>query len=278
MKKLLLSLVLGLVAMSSYSQCDFSGIKLEKMAQQGNEFYFRTNIDPDTCWGYIWSAYDYQLKRVDTLEDWNGRTGVAFYVKGYYQIRLNVFNRCLGCDTTLTYDVDITVFGKVELSKSVNKKNCKLYEFEMTYFDDTCVEYYHVVWPPDAYIKKLTDEQWEKVTYVELYRNYSWIEPEVYNTESQRKFSHEFKDSGRYLVTTTYLNKCTGIDTFTIEKMNICVELRTSSVKRPVVDLSNVTVVGYYDLVGRKVDYMEPNKVYVVWYSDGRRLKVMKTE
>jgi hypothetical protein len=278
MKKLVLLLTILFTSMTGWSKCDFSGITFEKFAQQGNEMYFRTNMDMDDCWRYFFTAYDYQLKRIDTLEDWGGRTGVAFYVKGKYQMRLNVVNVCEKCDTMLTLEVDITIFGNVKLDYKPNIKNCRLYEFGMTNFDDTCTEYYHVVWRADDYIKSMTEKEWEEVTYVELYNKYTFEDYEAYNEESQRTWKHEFRDSGRYLVTTTYLNKCTGIDTFTIHKLDICKPFKTTSTKTITKeDLKNVTVVGYYDMLGRNVDYIEPNKVYVVLYSDGRRVKFMRS-
>ena len=277
MKKIVLGLLMSLVAMSSQAQCDFSGITFEKFAQQGNEQYFRTNMDMDDCWRYYFTAYDYQLKKIDTLEDWGGRTGVAFYAKGKYQMRLNVSNICKKCDTMLTLEVDITVFGEVKLSAKPATKNCRMYDFEMTDFNDTCVEYYHVVWKSDDYIKSLTDSQWNNVSYVELYQKYSWQDYETYNEVSTRTWKHEFADSGRYLVTTTYLNKCTGIDTFTIHKFNVCEAFKTINIKQ-ITRKEPITVIGYYDLLGRQVDALEPNKIYVVFYSNGHRQKVMRTE
>jgi len=31
-------------------------------------------------------------------------------------------------------------------------------------------------------------------------------------------------------------------------------------------------------MLGRNVDYIEPNKIYIVLYSDGRRQKVMRVQ
>lgn len=279
MKKLLVYLMLMLFGMTAQAKCDFSGITFEKFSQQGTEMYFRTNMDMDDCWRYYFTAYDYQLKKIDTLEDWGGRTGVAFYAKGKYQMRLNVVNVCEKCDTMLTIEVDITVFGNVKLNYAANIKNCRLYEFGMTNFEDTCTQYYHVVWRADNYINSMTEKEWKEVTYAELYNKYKWEDYETYNEESQRTWKHEFKDSGRYLVSTTYYNKCTGIDTFTIHKLDVCKPIKTTSVKKITQeDLKEVTVVGYYDMLGRKVDYMEPDKLYVIFYSNGRRQKVVMTK
>ena len=278
MKRYILGLLtLVSLSVSAKGGCDFSGITFEKFAQQGNEMYFRTNMDMDDCWRYFFTAYDYQLKRIDTLEDWGGRTGVAFYVKGKYQMRLNVVNVCEKCDTMLTLEVDITIFGNVKLDYKPNIKNCRLYEFGMTEFKDTCTEYYHVVWKADDYIKGMTDSQWNNVSYVELYNKYTWEDYETYNEKSMRTWNHEFADSGRYLVTTTYLNKCTGIDTFTIHKLDVCTKFNTLSTK-PIIPIEEQTILGIYDLMGRKHDEMEVGIIYVVLYSDGRRMKVMRTQ
>jgi hypothetical protein len=263
--------------LTAQTKCDFSQVTFEKFSQRGNEMYFRTNIDMDSCWRYYFTAYDYQLKRIDTLEDWGGRTGVSFNAKGKYQMRLNVKNVCEKCDTTLTIEIDITVFGKVSLDYKPNIKNCRLYEFGMTEFKDTCVEYYHVIWKADDYINKMTDKEWKEVTYVELYNKYTWQDYETYNEKSQRTWKHEFKDSGRYLITTTYLNKCTGIDTFTIHKLDVCKRSNVSSVKNIVKD-EDLKIICYYDMIGRRVDYMEVDVPYIIIYNNGKRQKVMRTK
>jgi hypothetical protein len=277
MKRLLLIVLMSVGVLTAQTKCDFSQVTFEKFSQRGNEMYFRTNIDMDSCWRYYFTAYDYQLKRIDTLEDWGGRTGVSFNAKGKYQMRLNVVNVCEKCDTMLTIEIDITVFGKVSLDYKPNIKNCRLHEFGMTEFKDTCTEYYHVIWKADDYINKMTDKEWEKVTYVELYNKYTWQDYETYNEKSQRTWKHEFKDSGRYLVTTTYLNKCTGIDTFTIHKLDVCKRVNTTNIKI-IVNNAELQIIGYYDMMGKQVDYMRYNEVYIVLYSNGQRRKVMKHE
>jgi hypothetical protein len=73
-------------------------------------------------------------------------------------------------------------------------------------------------------------------------------------------------------------NNCTQIDTWAFKKLNVCVGQRMTSIKKVAKeDLKNVTVVGYYNMLGRKVDALEPNKIYIILYSDGRRQKVMRT-
>ena len=47
MKKLLLILLMGFVVTASKAQkCNFSGVKLEKSGQQGQDWYFQTNMGP----------------------------------------------------------------------------------------------------------------------------------------------------------------------------------------------------------------------------------------
>jgi hypothetical protein len=276
MKRILTLLMLLVSLASANAKCDFSQVTFEKFSQRGNEMYFRTNLDEDVCLYYFFTAYDYQLKRVDTLPNWGGRTGVSFNAKGKYQLRLNVVNECEKCDTVLTVEVDITIFGKVSLDYKPNIKNCRLYEFKMTEFKDTCTEYYHVIWKADEYINKLTDKEWEEVTYVELYNKYKWEDYETYNEKSQRTWKHEFKDSGRYLITTTYLNKCTGIDTFTIHKLDVC----KSSPTLNIVTLNRIEpkLIAMYDMLGRPIDTPRDNEIVIYLYSDGTTRKIVRVK
>lgn len=264
--------------LTTQAKCDFSKVKFEKYNQQGNEMYFRTNIDEDSCIYFYFTAYDYQLKKLDTIQGWGNTVGVSFNAKGKYKMMLNVVDECNECAAVLVIEINITIFGKVALDYKPSVKNCKFYEFGMTDFKDTtCMEYYHVVWNADKYIKGLSEAEWETVSYVELYNKYSFQDYETYNEKSIRTWKHEFVDSGRYLVTTTYLNKCTGIDTFTIHKLDVCKPSKSTNTK-PIINATNIKVVGYYDMLGRQVDYMEPNKIYIVIYNNGHRQKSMRCE
>lgn len=277
MKKLLFLLTLLLTSAVGWSKCDFSGITFEKFSQRGNEMYFRTNMKWDDCWDYVFTAYDYQLKRVDTLDDWGGRTGVSFNTKGKYQMRLNVTNRCDKCDTVLTIEIDITIFKTLGFDYNVGSKNCKSYKFEFS-GRDTCYDYYYNIYKGDEWINNMTDEQWNTLTDSALYFGYSWADDLMmyYSRNSERVLDFEFDDSGRYFIIPMLLNKCTGIDTWAMKKLNVCIETNTTSVK-PIVKTQEVKIIGYYDLLGKQVDAMEPNKIYIVLYNNGRRQKVMMT-
>jgi hypothetical protein len=73
------------------------------------------------------------------------------------------------------------------------------------------------------------------------------------------------------------LNKCTGIDTFTIHKLDVCKRSNVSSVKN-IVKNEDLKIIGYYDMIGRKVDYMEVDVPYIIIYNNGKRQKVMRTK
>lgn len=280
MKKLIVAL-LSLVSLTTASaNCDFSGITFKKVQQRANEMYFQTNMHSDECWYYYFTVYDYQLKKTDTLDDWGGYTGVAFG-KGKYQMRLNVVNECEKCDTVFTVDVDVTVFNTLGYSQDIGAKNCKYYTFEMEDRKDTCNEYYYTIYKGDEWINGLSDKEWKEVDDSTLYFTYSWADEliEYYSIRSERVLDYTFKDSGRYFIIPMIYNKCTQIDTWAFKKLNVCLEFKNVSVKKVTKhDLKNVTVVGYYDMLGRQVDYIEPEKIYVVLYSDGRRQKIMRTK
>ena len=282
MKKLLVILSVLFATVGAKAQCDFSEIEFTTRQQQGNDYYFQTNMHQGECYFYIFTVWDYQRKVEDTLDDWGGWTGVTFNAKGKYEMRLNVYNSCVAdCDTVLTIPIDITIFGKLGYGYNIGAKNCKYYTFELENRKDTCTEYYYQIYKGDDYINGLSNKEWKEVSDSALYFNYSWAEEliEYYSIKSERVLDYEFKDSGRYFILPMLYNTCSGIDTWAFKKLNVCLEFQTTSVKKITKEtLKNVTVVGYYDLLGRHVDYIEPNKIYIVHYSDGRRQKVMRTD
>lgn len=275
-----MALVLALTSLTVAAQCDFSGITFKTIQQQGNNFYFQTNMHSDTCWYYTFTAYSYLNDEEYKLDDMGGWTGVTFNQKGKYEVRMNIFNECEKCDTVLTIDVDITIFGKLGFDYNIGAKNCKYYQFELAEVSDSCFEYYYQIWKGDDWINGLTEEEWKDVSDSLIYFDYSFDDKLLvyYSQESERELTHEFSDSGRYFIIPQIYNKCTQIDTWAFKKLNVCVGQKTASIKKPTVaDLQNIKVIGYYDMMGRRVDYMEPNKIYIVLYSNGHRQKVVRT-
>lgn len=165
MKKLLLLLTTLFVIVSSQAKCDFSRIIFENIHQKENQFYFmidmNVDMNVDDCWSYQITSYDYQLNKLDTLDDWCGFINVR-YNPGKHQIRLKVSNDCLSRDTILTINID---------TKSFSNKPVK-----------------------------------------------------------------------------------------------------------PVIKNQEIKIVGYYNMMGEQVYYLEPNKIYIVHYNNGYRQKIMKRE
>lgn len=232
MKKLILSLLMSLSILVANAQCDWSGSYMKKVNQQQNVYTFGTNIDWNNCIDYWWIVYDHQLKRQDTLQDFNGYSQVQFNVKGKYTVMLHVVDDCNKCDTTFNYEVDITVYHKADVTWNVGAHNCKYYSFEMTEFD-TCVEYYYSIYKSDLFDSLYGYWDTAKDLYVWLYNNYDFDEKDLvyYNMTSKRVTEHQFEDSGRHLLIGYWYNKCTQIDTWVMRKLDICPTVPTNGLK-----------------------------------------------
>jgi hypothetical protein len=257
-----------------------------KSYQSQNYFQFKTNLhSTDTCIDYTWTVYDFQLKRVDTIQEIaNGAIGVQFNAKGRYKVGLKAVNKCAKhgmawCDTFFYQYIDITVYSKsATLSYKVSDTNCRAYIFEMNNMKDSCISYYYEIWDATEYSKKLTDEEWSKFSDSALYFNYGWDEKNLkyYSRTSERGLKHTFEDSGRYIITTYWQNKCSGIDTWIWNKITVCPTKRATSVTK--LKPTDIKVIGVYDMLGRPVQYMEENQIYIYHYNNGQRRKVMRTK
>ena len=262
------------VSLSAYSSCDWSGYWMKKVNQQQNVYTFRTNVDWNSCVDYWWIVYDHQLKKYDTLQDMSGFTQVQFNVKGKYTLNLKVVDACKKCDTTFSYLVDMTVYGKAAVNWWVVAQNCKSYTFEMTEFD-TCVEYYYSIYK-SKYFDTMSSQQWKNLTDSAIYFGYNFDEKELvyYNMASQRTINHEFSDSGRHLLSAYWYNKCTGIDTWAMRKLEVCTPggtLRVFGVNR-----TEPKLIGIYDMMGRRVYAIRRNEILIYIYDDGTRKKVVQ--
>lgn len=261
------------------TKCNWSGYWMKKTYQSQNYFNFTTNLGDDTCIDYTWLVYDLQLKRWDTLYDTRGTVQVQFNAKGKYKIGIKAINKCTKpwCDTFFYQYVDITIYGKkAKLSYAPSIKDCKSYTFEIANID-TCMNYFYEIWNANEFSKDMTDEEWKKVSDSLLYFTFDWKEKNLiyYSQVSERVLKHNFTDSGRYIVYTYWQNKCTGIDTWAFNKIVVCPKQQTTNIKT----LTKVpTIVGYYDLLGRPADAMEPNQIYIILYNNGQRRKVMQVK
>ena len=278
MKKLLLTLMVLMAAQlqAQTKRCDWSDYWMKKVNQQQNAFTFQTNMHYDTCIDYNWIVYDYQLKRNDTLPDTRGYTQVQFNAKGKYKVALKAVDRCNKCDTLFYQIIDITIYGKkAKFSYSPSIKDCKSVTFEMVKID-TCVDHYYEIWNANEFASKMTDKQWREVSDSLLYFTYDWSDKDLiyYSIKSERVLKHEFTDSGRYLIYTYWLNKCTGIDTWAFNKIIVCPKEVMSNVVR--LNKNEPKLIGVYDMMGRPVNEARENEITIYIYSDGSSRKMIK--
>jgi hypothetical protein len=78
------------------------------------------------------------------------------------------------------------------------------------------------------------------------------------------------------LVVTQWYNKCLSHDTFFFTRITVNCNKVTSVEK--IVKNEDLKIIGYYDMIGRKVEYMEVDVPYIIIYSNGKRQKVMRTK
>ena len=274
MKKLLLILTLMVTSLTGNAKCDWSGYWMKKVNQQQNVFTFQTNVKWDNCIDYWWIVYDHQLKRVDTVQDIRGFSQIQFNAKGKYTVNLKVVDDCNKCDTTFKYLVDITVYGKATVDWRVGVHNCKSYNFQMTEFD-TCVEYYYSIYKSD-YFDTMSEQRWKDLTDSAIYFGYDFDEKDLvyYNMTSQRTLSHEFKDSGRHFLSVYWYNRCTGIDTWTMRKIDVCNTGSSLGITR--ISKSEPKLIGIYDMMGRRVYAIRKNEILIYIYDDGTRKKIVQ--
>ena len=68
MKKLITLLMLALTVISVNAKgCDFSKVKLQQWNQGTYYKWYLSGWDKDTCKGYMFTVYDFQLKKTDTV-------------------------------------------------------------------------------------------------------------------------------------------------------------------------------------------------------------------
>lgn len=272
MKKLLSILMVLFTALSVSAKCNWSGYWLKKVNQQQNVYTFQTNIDPNNCIDYFWIVYDHQLKKYDTLQDMRGFTQVQFNVKGKYTVNLKAIDICQKCDTTFSYLVDITIYRKADVLWNIGTKNCKYYQFNMTGFD-TCVEYYYSIYKSDLFDSLYGYWDTAKNLYEWIYKNYDFDEKDLvfYNMTSQQKVTHEFQDSGRHLLVAYWYNKCSGIDTFVMRKLEVCPSSPILTIKP--IRKEEPKLIGVYDMLGRPVYNIRENEILIYVYDDGSKIK-----
>ena len=274
MKRIITLLAVLATAITTQARCDWSGYWMKKVNQQQNVFTFQTNVKWDNCIDYWWIVYDHQLKRSDTVQDIRGFSQIQFNAKGKYTVKLKVVDDCNKCDTTFQYLVDITIYGKATVDWRIGVHNCRSYSFEMTEFD-TCVEYYYSIYK-SQYFDTMSDQTWKDLTDSAIYFGYDFDEKDLvfYNMTSQRKIYHDFADSGRHFMSVYWYNRCTGIDTWAMRKIEVCP--RGNSLGTHRLSSSEPKLMGIYDMLGRRVYAVRKNEVLIYIYNDGSRKKIVQ--
>ena len=288
MKKFILGLILMISVTTSYAKCDWSNITLTQQNVR-NQYRFNLsgiNLD-DTCIDYLFIVYTVKNGQTDTMSSFNGKVDIVFSEKGKYRVYLKIKNKCEKCDTALVREINIAYFNQCKypykLSSSTNTCNDSI-TAEMTLGTtsktDTCWGYYQYIyrgWELDS----LTQRQWDSMNDQQLINYYNFSDNDLVKIQGPQqsarvlKYNFPFKDT-RYLVIAQWFNKCTGQDTFMIRRFTI-EKCNPTSVKT-IVKNEDLKVIGYYDMIGRKVDYIEVDKPYVIIYSNGKRQKVIRTK
>ena len=263
---------------TSYAKCDWSYLKL---SQTNNRNYYRFKLSgdglgDDTCVNWMFLVYDFQTKKIDTLEEFRGYTDVTFNKKGKYKLYVKVWDKCEKCDTTLMREITIQYFDKVGFSRT--QKSCKNFIYEIspatTVKGDTCYSYYYYIYS-GKFFNNLTNGEWDSITTNQLYTFYDFPDSDLDTIHEGRLFNYTYPENGRYLIVNQVFNWCNYQDTFMMSKVTI--DCNSSGIKNIVKD-EDLKVVGYYDMIGRKVDYMEIDKPYIIIYNNGKRQKIVRTK
>jgi len=282
MKKIIALLMLLVSLATANAKCDWSTLKLQQWSERNYyKWYVSGKVLDDTCVDYMFMVYDFQTKKTDTVYDIRGIVEVQFNVKGKYKLYLKVWNKCEKCDTALYRPIEIVTFPNAGLGWTVDKVDCKKYKFEMNYIKniplkDTCMEYY-LVFYKGPWMDTMSQKEWDNLTDYQIGMEYDFPDADFLGYTQTRIADFTFKDSGRVLMYAQWWNKCLRQDTFMFRKLDVCKRSNTTSVKT-IVKNADSQIIGYYDMLGRQVDYMRPNEVYIVIYSNGQRRKVMQVQ
>jgi hypothetical protein len=287
MKKIItLLMLLVSLATANAKGCDWSTLKLQQWNQRNlYKWYVSGSVLDDTCVDYMFMVYDFQTKKTDTMESFRGICEVQFNKKGKYKMYLKVWNKCKKCDTALYREVNIIYFPKCTYTYNLKSTGGKCLDSmvgEMSLGPwikgDTCWQWYSYIWNGPM-LDSLSKTAFQTITDYDLYMYYDFNDSDLVHydgpTNSARLIKYKFPHKGNYLVATQWYNKCLDQDTFFFTRISY--DCNISSVKT-IVKNEDVKIIGYYDMIGRKVDYMEIDKPYIIIYSNGKRQKVMRSK
>jgi hypothetical protein len=283
MKKLLLMLMVLFSSITANAKCDWSTLKLQQWNQRNlYKWYVSGSVLDDTCVDYMFMVYDYQTKKVDTVESFRGICEVQFNKKGKYKMYLKVWNKCEKCDTALYREVNIIYFPNCKYVYNLKSTGGKCLDSmvgEMTLGPwtkgDTCWEWYSYIWNGPM-LDSLSKTDFQTMSDYDLWMYYDFNDSDMVHydgpTNSARLIKYKFPHKGNYLVVTQWYNKCLDQDTFFFTRISYdCTISGTQAIIK-----SEPKLMGMYDMMGRPVHNARENEVTIFIYSDGSTRKVFK--
>jgi len=283
MKKLIMTLVFVLMTtLSLFAKCDWSSLKLQQYNQRNlYKWYVSGKVLDDTCVDYMFMVYDFQTKKIDTVESFRGICEVQFNKKGKYKMYLKVWNKCEKCDTALYREVNLIYFPKCNYTYTLKSTGGKCLDSMVGEMGmgpwvkgDTCWQWYSYIWNGPM-LDSLSKNDFQTMSDYDLYMYYDFNDSDLVHydgpTNSARLIKYKFPHKGNYLVATQWYNKCLDQDTFFFTK--ITYDCNTSGVMTII--KGEPKVIGMYDMMGRPVHNVRKEDIIIYLYDNGTTKKVL---
>ncbi len=237
MKKLLFMLMVLFTTLNVNAKCDWSGLKLQQWNERNYYKWYVSGagLGDDSCIDWMFMVYDFQTKKIDTVDDYRGICEVQFNKKGKYKMYLKVWNKCTKCDTALYREVNIIQFPGASVGYHSMTQNCKEYLFELSYIKgytskDTCMEYY-LMFYKGPWMDTMSQKEWDGLTDYQIGMEYDFPDDDFLGYTQTRITNFTFKDTGRVLMIAQWWDGCLKQDTFMFRKLDICKRTNTSEIK-----------------------------------------------
>jgi len=228
------------------AKCDWSTLKLQQWSERNYyKWYVSGQVLDDTCVDYMFMIYDFQTKKIDTIQSAFGAIEVEFNKKGKYKMYLKVWNKCLGCDTSMMREINLIYFSNSTFTYALMNtpgttcKDSMVGEMSLGSWTkgDTCWEWYSYIWNGPM-LDSLSKGDFQNMSDYDLYMYYDFDDSDVVwykgPNSSARRIEYRFPHKGNYLVATQWYNKCLNQDTFFFTKISYdCETLKLKLPKLP---------------------------------------------
>ncbi len=224
------------------AKCDWNTLKLQQWNQRNlYKWYVSGQVLDDTCVDYMFMVYDFQTKKIDTVESFRGICEVEFNKKGKYKMYLKVWNKCKKCDTALYREVNIIYFPNCKYTYNLKSTGGKCLDSmvgEMSLGPwikgDTCWQWYSYIWNGPM-LDSLSKNDFQTMSDYDLWMYYDFGDSDLVHydgpTNSARIIKYKFPNKGNYLIATQWYNKCLDQDTFFFTKISF--ECESLKIKTP---------------------------------------------